>query len=60
MPASCKHPQVRVVAREEDAEFVVCQLCGEVFDAAEFADILNEVNEEATAADNQEATGDKA
>ncbi|MGP8258577.1 MAG: hypothetical protein ACLQM6_01335 [Acidobacteriaceae bacterium] len=59
MPASCKHPQVRVVAREEDAEFVVCQICGEVFDAAEFADILNEVNEEAPATDNQEASGDK-
>jgi len=60
MPASCKHPQVRVVAREEDAEFVVCQLCGEVFDAAEFADILNDVNEEVAAADNREASGDKA
>ena len=42
MPASCKHPQVRVVAREEDAEFVECQVCGEVFDSSEFADILNE------------------
>jgi hypothetical protein len=42
MPASCKHPQVRVVAREEDVEFVECQTCGEVFDAAEFADILSE------------------
>ena len=42
MPAACKHPQVRVVAREEDVEFVECQLCGEVFDSAEFADILNE------------------
>ena len=52
MPASCKHPQVRVVAREEDAEFVVCQLCGEVFDAAEFADILNEANEEGAGSDS--------
>jgi hypothetical protein len=59
MPASCKHPKVRVVAREEDAEFVVCQLCGEVFDSAEFADILNE-DEEAPAADSHEAPGDKA
>ncbi len=59
MPASCKHPKVRVVAREEDAEFVVCQLCGEVFDSAEFADILNE-GEEAPAADSREASGDKA
>jgi len=42
MPASCKHPQVRVVAREDDVEFVECQKCGEVFDSAEFADILAE------------------
>jgi Zn ribbon nucleic-acid-binding protein len=42
MPLSCKHPQVRVVAREEDVEFVECQTCGEVFDSAEFVDILNE------------------
>jgi hypothetical protein len=42
MPIACKHPQVRVVAREEDVEFVECQLCGEVFDSAEFPDILNE------------------
>ena len=42
MPASCKHPQVRVVSRQDDAEFVECQLCGEVFDSSEFPDILNE------------------
>jgi hypothetical protein len=60
MPASCKHPNVRVVAREEDAEFVVCQTCGEVFDASEFADILNEANEEDSAAGIQEASGGKA
>jgi hypothetical protein len=42
MPTACKHPQVRVVAREEDAEFVECQVCGEVFDSSEFPDILNE------------------
>ena len=60
MPTSCKHPQVRVVVREEDAEFVECQLCGEVFDAAEFTDILNEVNEEDPAADSHETHGDKA
>ena len=53
MPASCKHPQVRVVAREEDVEFVECQLCGEVFDAAEFVDILNE--DEEPSADKHEA-----
>ena len=42
MPVLCKHPQVRVVAREEDVEFVECQTCGEVFDSAEFKDILSE------------------
>lgn len=52
MPAPCKHPQVRVVAREEDVEFVECQTCGEVFDSAEFKDILNE--------DDGEAEGDVA
>ena len=57
MPASCKHPQVRVVAREEDVEFVECQLCGEVFDSAEFVDILNEAE---SGADAQEAQGDGA
>jgi len=44
--------------REEDAEFVVCQMCGEVFDAAEFADILNEVNEEGSGSDSLEAPTD--
>lgn len=42
MTAPCKHPQVRIVAREEDTEFVECQLCGEVFDAVEFDDMLLE------------------
>ena len=39
MITPCKHPQVRVVAREEDAEFVECQECGEVFDSNEFRDM---------------------
>jgi hypothetical protein len=38
----CKHPQVRIVSREEDAEFVECQVCGEVFDSAEFDDMVKE------------------
>jgi hypothetical protein len=56
MSASCKHPQVRVVAREEDAEFVECQLCGEVFDSSEFPDILNEED----TLEEQEAQGPSA
>jgi len=35
----CKHPRVRIVAREDDAEFVECLECGEVFDSSEFKDM---------------------
>jgi hypothetical protein len=45
MTAKCKHPIVKIVAREEDAEFVECQKCGEVFDSAEFNDIAIEEEE---------------
>ncbi len=38
----CKHPQVRIVSRDEDAEFVECQVCGEVFDSQEFEDMAKE------------------
>ena len=37
--AKCKHPRVRVVAREEDAEFVECLECSEVFESSEFKDM---------------------
>jgi len=40
----CEHPRVRVVAREEDAEFVECQECGEVFESSEFRDMAIEEN----------------
>lgn len=49
MNTSCKHPQVRVVAREEDAEYVECQQCGEVFESSEFHDMsIEEQPEEDT------------
>jgi hypothetical protein len=37
--APCKHPRVRIVAREEDAEFVECLECSEVFESSEFKDM---------------------
>lgn len=46
MTAACKHPIVKIVAREEDIEFVECQTCGEVFDSAEFSDIAIEEKED--------------
>jgi hypothetical protein len=42
MTAICKHPIVKIVSRDEDAEFVECQTCGEIFDSAEFSDIAIE------------------
>jgi hypothetical protein len=42
MTSTCKHPIVKVVAREDDVEFVECQQCGEVFDSAEYSDIAIE------------------
>jgi len=44
-PVHCKHPRVRVVARDEDTEFVECQLCGEVFDSIEYRDMALEDEE---------------
>ena len=46
MTAPCKHPIVKIVAREDDIEFVECQKCGEVFDSAEYNDMALEEAEE--------------
>jgi hypothetical protein len=51
MSTPCKHPRVRVVAREEDAEYVECLECGEVFDSNEFQDMAIE---ESVAEDEEE------
>jgi Zn ribbon nucleic-acid-binding protein len=42
MEQTCRHTRVRVVAREEDVEFVECQECGDVFEASEFRDMAIE------------------
>ena len=39
MATACRHPKVRIVSRTEDAEFVECLECGEVFDSEEFRDM---------------------
>ena len=44
MKKVCRHPRVRVVAREEDSEFVECLECGDVFEASEFKDMAIEEN----------------
>lgn len=35
----CKHPQVQIVSRDEDFEYVECKECGEVFESSEFRDM---------------------
>jgi hypothetical protein len=49
-PESCKHPQVQIVARDADEEYVECKECGAVFESSEFRDMameeLKEPNEE--------------
>jgi hypothetical protein len=39
MATTCKHPKVRIVSRHDDAEYVECLECGEVFDSEEFRDM---------------------
>ena len=38
----CKHPRVQILSREEDAEFVECLECGEIFQPSEFKDMAIE------------------
>jgi hypothetical protein len=57
---TCKHPQVRVVAREDDIEFVECQSCREVFDAAEYVDMAIEEEELAGGTEDDEESPDPA
>ncbi len=35
----CKHPRVQIVSREEDAEYVECLECREVFESSELKDM---------------------
>jgi hypothetical protein len=42
MDKPCTHPRVQIVAREEDAEFVECLECREIFEASEFKDMALE------------------
>jgi len=42
----CKHPQVQIVSRDEDSEYVECKECGEVFESSEFKDMAIEERKE--------------
>ena len=53
MATVCKHPRVRIVSRHDDAEFVECLECGEVFDSEEFHDMEIEDTVEAEEAESE-------
>jgi hypothetical protein len=42
----CKHPRVQIVSRDEDAEFVECLECREVFESSELKDMSIEESTE--------------
>jgi hypothetical protein len=39
MDQPCQHPRVQVVSRDEDAEYVECMECREVFESSELRDM---------------------
>ncbi len=41
-PDQCKHPRVQIVSRDEEAEYVECQECGDVFETSELKDMAIE------------------
>ncbi|MGO9864987.1 MAG: hypothetical protein ACLPLR_15360 [Terriglobales bacterium] len=49
-PEQCKHPRVRIVSRivddEDEAEYVECLECGDVFESSEFQDMEIEAKKE--------------
>jgi hypothetical protein len=45
MNQQCRHPRVQIVSRDEDAEFVECLDCREVFESSEFKDMAIEERE---------------
>ncbi len=51
MQPVCKHPKVRVVAREDDVEYVECEECGEVFDADEYQEMSQDGGDETLGAE---------
>jgi len=53
MAIVCKHPRVRIVSRHDDAEFVECLECGEIFDSEEFHDMEIEETVETEQAESE-------
>ncbi len=37
-PATCKHPRLKLIARDADAEYVECLDCGAILETEELAE----------------------
>ncbi|MGA2389583.1 MAG: hypothetical protein ABSF97_11520 [Candidatus Sulfotelmatobacter sp.] len=48
----CKHPRVQIVSRDEDAEFVECLECREIFESSELRDMSIEESAESDSQDS--------
>jgi hypothetical protein len=48
----CKHPRVQIVSRDEDAEYVECLECREIFESSELKDMSIEERAEREAEDS--------
>ena len=44
-PAICRHEHTRLIAKDDDAEYVECLDCGAILEAAERTDPPNGFNE---------------
>ncbi len=42
MEKPCRHPRVRIVAREPEADYMECLECGDIFDSHEIQDMAIE------------------
>ncbi len=42
MEKPCRHPRVRIVAREPEADYMECLECGDIFDSHELQDMAIE------------------
>ena len=51
---ACQHKRTQLIAKDEDAQYVECLDCGEVFDSNEFHDMaIEEKVEEESEQDTQ-------
>ena len=48
----CPHPRVQIISRDEDAEFVECLECREIFESSELKDMSIEESVEGEAQDS--------